>query len=208
MGEPAPARRVGPQPRRDIVVMGASAGGVWALQRLLAVVPDNLPAAVFVVLHLSETTTSRLAAVLDRSSALPVFTAQDDDRIQPGRVLVAPTGSHLRLSAEGVQLWPGPRENGVRPSIDVLFRSAAESHGRRVVSVVLTGLLCDGALGSRDVVRHGGFAIAQDPASAEYPSMPQQAIQAAHETHVADLVGIADALADVAMGRPLMTRPG
>lgn len=164
---------------RDVVVVGTSAGGVQALQTLLSALPADLPAAVFIVLHVPEGVESRLPTVLARVSALPVDSAREGDEVRHGRVLVAPSGSHLLLRHNTAQVRRGPKENGVRPSVDVLFRSAALTYGPRVISVVLTGLLDDGAVGSREVLRRGGLAFAQDPASAEYPSMPRNALAAA-----------------------------
>lgn len=183
--------------RRDIVVIGASAGGVQALRVLLAQLPLGLPAAVFVVLHLPDTAKSQLDAVLRRWSALSVETAREGDEVRTGRVLVAPSGGHLLLHGAGVQIGQGPRENGVRPSVDVLFRSAALAYGARVISVVLTGLLADGAAGTREVLLHGGIAIVEDPSTAEYPSMPRNAIEAAPVTHVVELKRLAGLLVDV-----------
>lgn len=163
---------------QDVVVVGTSAGGVQALQILLAGLPADLAAAVFVVIHLPEGVESRLPAVLRRDSSLPVDSAREGDAVQPGRVLMAPSGAHLLLREDRVQVRRGPKENGVRPSVDVLFRSAALTYGARVLSVVLTGLLGDGAAGSKEVLRRGGIALAQEPASAEYPSMPRNALAA------------------------------
>ncbi len=197
MGSDLSASAVPDQPRRDIVVVGASAGGVQALRVLLARLPADFPAAVFVVLHLPEGAKSQLDAVLRRTSTLAVQTAREGDKVLPGRVLVAPSGRHLLLRGAGVQVRQGPRENGVRPSVDVLFRSAALMYGSRVISVVLTGLLGDGAAGTREVLRRGGIAVVEDPSTAEYPSMPRHAIEAAPVTHVAELNRLAGLLAEV-----------
>lgn len=195
-------------PRRDIVVVGASAGGVQALRVLLARLPADFAAAVFVVLHLPEGTKSQLDAVLSRASTLSVATAQDGDEVRPGRVLVAPSGRHLLLRGSRVQVRQGPRENGVRPSVDVLFRSAALTYGSRVISVVLTGLLDDGAAGAREVLRCGGVAVVEDPFTAEYASMPRHAIEAAPTALVAELALLADLLVGlVEDGSPPDGRP-
>lgn len=189
-------------PRRDIVVVGASAGGVQALRVLLTGLPTDFPAAVFVVLHLPDGAKSQLDAVLRHSSVLSVATAREGDEVLPGRILVAPSGQHLLLRGDGVQVRQGPRENGVRPSVDVLFRSAALSYGPRVVSVVLTGLLDDGAAGTREVLRRGGLAVVEDPGTAEYPSMPRHAIEAAPVTHIVELARVAELLVGVVNDTP------
>lgn len=180
---------------RDIVLIGTSAGGVQALQVLLGGLPADLGAAVFVVLHVPEGVESRLPAVLRRASALPVDTAREGEQVRPGRVLVAPSGAHLLLREDRVQVRRGPKENGVRPSVDVLFRSAAMTYGARVLSVVLTGLLDDGAAGSKEVLRRGGAAWAQEPASAEYPSMPRHALAAHPDVQAVALADLASMIA-------------
>ncbi|MBA3252497.1 MAG: chemotaxis protein CheB [Geodermatophilaceae bacterium] len=182
---------------RDIVLIGTSAGGVQALQVLLGGLPADLGAAVFVVLHVPEGVESRLPAVLRRASALPVDTAREGEQVRPGRVLVAPSGAHLLLREDRVQVRRGPKENGVRPSVDVLFRSAAMTYGARVLSVVLTGLLDDGAAGSKEVLRRGGIALAQEPASAEYPSMPRNALAAHPDVHAIALADLASMIGKV-----------
>jgi two-component system chemotaxis response regulator CheB len=160
----------------DIVVIGASAGGVEALMRVVAGLTDNYSGAVFVVLHLPPEAPSALAHILDRAGSLPATQAQHNQPIERGRVYVAPPNLHLRLHRGHMVLQAGPRENNARPSVDVLFRSAARSYGRRVVGVVLSGTLRDGALGLAAIKMRGGVTVVQDPEEALFAGMPQNAI--------------------------------
>lgn len=183
---------------RDIVVVGASAGGVDALSRLVADLPIGLAAAVFVVLHVSPGARSWLPEILDRRGPLPVRHARHGDAIEPGRILVAPPDFHLELGATEVRLVHGPRQNSSRPSVNALFRSAAAHHRARVVGVVLSGYLDDGAEGMREIVTHGGVGIAQDPAEAVNPEMPENAIRRADLKLVLPVAGIARKLRELA----------
>jgi hypothetical protein len=124
-----------PTDGHDIVVLGASAGGLDALKELLASLPAGLRASMFLVLHLSASWPSQIAEILSKSSSLPCRFGQDGDLIEHGTLLIAPPDRHLIVKREHVRLSPGPRENFWRPSIDVLFRSAAVAHGSRVVGV-------------------------------------------------------------------------
>jgi two-component system chemotaxis response regulator CheB len=162
--------------RRAIVVVGASAGGLDPLRALLRGLPDDLPAAIFVVLHIPATGGSALPRILDRSGPLRADTAVDGEPIEPGRVYVAPPDQHLLVVKDTVRLSRGPRQNGVRPAADPLFRSAALHAGPRVTAVVLSGTLDDAALGSATVERRGGRVVVQDPDEADYNSMPRSAM--------------------------------
>lgn len=185
-------------PRRDIVVIGASAGGVETLSRLVSLLPADLPAAIFVVLHVPPGIRSRLPEILERRGQLPAAHARDGDAIEPGRILIAPPDYHMQLASTSVRLIHGPRQNSSRPSVDVLFRSAAANHRSRVVGVVLSGYLDDGAEGMRDIVRSGGVGIAQDPGEALNPEMPENAISRAQLDLVLPLAGIAKTICALA----------
>lgn len=163
-------------PTRDKIVIGASAGGVEALIELVRQLPEDFPAALFIVLHVSPHGTSVLPTILSRAGKLPAFHPQDGQAIQPGRIYVAPSDSHLLVKRGYVTLTRGPRENGHRPAIDPLFRTAARAYGRRVVGVVLTGMLDDGTAGLLAIKSREGVAIAQDPEDAMYSGMPCSAI--------------------------------
>ena len=160
----------------DIVVIGASAGGVSALQKLFSQFPAGLQAAFFVVLHIPPESPSLLASLIDKAGPLIAKPAEDNEPIRPGHVYVAPPDFHLLLKPGYVRIYRGPRENRHRPAIDPLFRSAAVAYRARAVGVVLTGYLDDGTSGLLAVKRCGGIAIVQDPQDAEYPDMPKNAI--------------------------------
>lgn len=160
----------------NIVVIGASAGGVEALTQLVKVLPINLQAALFVVVHFPPGGVSVLPQILNRVGHLPAHHARDGEAIQLGHIYVAPPNFHLFVRPHQVRLNRGPRENGHRPAIDTLFRSAAQSYGLRVVGVILTGMLDDGTAGLAVVKARGGIAIVQDPEEAMFDSMPRSAI--------------------------------
>jgi two-component system chemotaxis response regulator CheB len=167
-----------PPLQRDLVAIGASAGGVEALKTLVSGLPGDLPATVLVALHLPASARSYLADILARSCALPVRQARPDLPLVPGEVVVAHPDAHLLVVDDRIVLGSGPRENGSRPSHDAMLRSAALARRSRVVGAVLTGLLDDGAAGLHVVERYGGLCLVQDPAEAEFPSMPTAALRA------------------------------
>lgn len=160
----------------NIVVVGASAGGVEALERLFSQFPADLDASFFVVLHISPESPSILASIIDKASRLTSKTAEDGERIQPGHIYVAPPDLHLLVKHGYIRLHRGPRENRHRPAIDPLFRSAAIAYRAQTVGVILTGYLDDGTSGLLAIKRCGGIAVVQDPEDADYPDMPKNAI--------------------------------
>lgn len=180
---------------RDIIVIGASAGGVEALTRLFAALPEDLAAAVFVVLHVSPHGTSVLPAILRRACGLRVQHAVDGDAIRHGNVYVAPPDRHLLIRGGILRLSRGPTENAMRPAIDPLFRSAASSFGPRVVGVILSGVLDDGTAGLIAVKRRGGVAIVQDPEEALFDGMPRSALANVPVDHILPVQDMAAELA-------------
>ncbi len=159
----------------DIIVIGASAGGVEALTGLMRNLPRDLAGAVFVVLHLPPDSRSVLPSILNRAGTLPAKHPQDGEQIQLGRVYVGLPDLHLLVKDGHIRLTRGPRENRHRPAADALFRSAAQAYGPRVVGVVLSGALDDGTAGLAVIKSQGGKAIVQDPEEALYADMPSNA---------------------------------
>lgn len=159
-----------------VVVIGASAGGVEGLRTIAAGLPSDPKAAICVALHVSPSTKSRLPEILARTGSLPATHATDGDLLAAGRILVAPPGKHLIISNAHVHVTSGPKENGHRPAIDTLFRSAAETYGPRVIGVLLSGASEDGTAGLAAIKSAGGTAVVLDPRDALYPAMPQSAI--------------------------------
>jgi two-component system, chemotaxis family, protein-glutamate methylesterase/glutaminase len=164
-------------PRRDIIVVGASAGGVEALQTFVSQLPPTLPAALFVVVHMAPRSKSFLPQILTRSGPLQAIHPENGTPIEHGKIYVAPPDNHLILERDHIHLGLGPRENRHRPCINVTFRSAASAYGRRVAGIVLTGQLDDGTAGLWDIKRQGGVVIVQRPEDAAYPSMPLSALR-------------------------------
>jgi two-component system, chemotaxis family, protein-glutamate methylesterase/glutaminase len=169
--------RQGAGARRDVVVVGGSAGSIQALQALAAGLPPDLPAAVFVVVHVPPYAVSRLPEILARTGPLPAAHAIDGEPIAAGRIYVAPPDRHLLVRGGAVAVSRGPRENHARPAIDPLFRSAARAFGPRVVGVVLSGALYDGSMGLLAIKTRGGLAVVQDPDEAMVDSMPRNAMR-------------------------------
>jgi two-component system chemotaxis response regulator CheB len=164
-------------PGRDVVVIGFSAGGIEAMMRLAADLPRDLPAAVFVVHHFPANSVSALPDILSRAGPVPAKHAVDDEHIRPGKIYVAPPDRHMLIVENRIHLTRGPRENGHRPAVDPLFRTAARWFGPRVIGVLLSGSLDDGTVGLIAVKRHGGLTVVQDPEEALYAGMAESAIE-------------------------------
>lgn len=183
--------------RHDIIVIGASAGGVEALKALAAALPPDLQAAVFVVVHFPPYGTSVLPQILTRAGPLPALHPRDGEPIRNGVIYVAPPDHHLVLEPGHVRLAHGPRENGHRPAADPLFRTAARWYGGRVIGVVLSGNLDDGTAGLLTVHRRGGVAVVQDPDDAAHKGMPQSAVDNVPVHHVVPLDRLAPLLLEL-----------
>ncbi len=198
---------------RDMIVIGASAGGVEVLSQMVHDLPAGLPAALFVVCHFPIDGHSILPEILSRSGPLLAVHPRDGDPIYPGHIYVAPPNYHLLVQNGTVQLKHGPRENGHRPAIDPLFRSAARAYGSRVIGVVLTGALYDGVAGLMTIRAAGGLAVVQDPKDALVASLPLSAAEIAGADYVVPAAGLAPLLKDLvqrpapAKGDALMTDP-
>ncbi|RYF77290.1 MAG: chemotaxis protein CheB [Cytophagaceae bacterium] len=193
--------------KRDIVVIGSSAGGVYALQELIRGLPADFSGSIFIVQHVSPFAPSMLPEILTRCGMLEACHPHDGELIRPGRIYIAPPDHHLLVERDNAE-WPdsenkeeatigrilvrkGPKENRFRPSIDALFRSAAYSYGARVIGVVLTGLLNDGTSGMWTIKRLGGMGIVQQPDDALYSSMPESVLEYVEVDHVLPLADIA-----------------
>jgi two-component system, chemotaxis family, protein-glutamate methylesterase/glutaminase len=183
---------------RDIVVVGASAGGVEALIQLVRGLPAGFPASVFVVRHFPPTVRSVLPEILSGAGPLLATHAVDGEPFLPAHIYVAPPDHHLLLAPGGtVRLTRGARENNHRPAADPLFRSAARHYGRRVIGVVLTGALSDGAAGLLAVRTAGGIAVVQDPRDAVVAAMPRSATEIAGADHVVPLAELSELLVEL-----------
>jgi two-component system chemotaxis response regulator CheB len=184
------------RPRRtakqfDIVVVGTSLGGLSALRKLLSGLPKGFPAAVAVVQHRHRASNEALAVILQKGSEMRVTEAEDRQPIEAGRVYLAPADYHLFVEPGTFTLSVDVAELYSRPSIDVLFESAADAYGEGVIAVVMTGNNADGARGAREIKKRGGLVVVQDPATAEAPAMPKATIDAVQVDQILPLEGIA-----------------
>jgi len=186
---------IGAKPPRRVIGIAASAGGVEALRHLVAALPAEIDAAVCVVLHIPSAGRSLLAPILDRDSPLRTVLARDGEPLCRGVIYVAPADHHLLVGPETISLTHGPKENGVRPAADPLFRSLADAWGPAAVAVILSGALDDGAAGAVVVARAGGSVFVQDPGDALVAGMPLSALAVTEPDGVLPAAGIAAALA-------------
>lgn len=185
--------------KRNIIVIGASAGGIDALCELIKHLPQDLDASIFVVMHVGDR--SFLAEVLNRCGSLPAVRAGHEQAYERGRIYCAPAQHHLSIKNGKTILSRGPRENGHRPAIDVLFRSAARTHRSKVIGVVLSGGRDDGSAGLFAIKARGGVAIVQDPAEALTPNMPQNALDMVEIDFCLPVRQIADLLVQLVDGK-------
>lgn len=184
-----------------LVVIGASAGGLPALYAILGELPPSLPAAIVVVVH-TRSAGGLLPEILRRRTSLRVETATDGSPLAAGTVYVAPADRHVLIGKGGLRVVRGPRENGFRPAVDPLFRTAARVRGAAVVGVILSGALDDGSYGLSAIVRAGGTAIVQDPEDADVPSMPAAALRQTHVHAVLPADQIGSAIVRVCQDHP------
>lgn len=185
------------------MVIGASAGGVEALRQLVAALPANLNAALFIVLHVG-THKSELPALLNQVGGMPARHAREGETIEAGHIYVAPPDHHLVIEPGRISLTKGPRENWARPAIDPLFRTAADVYGASVIGVILTGALNDGTAGLYEVAQAGGTTIVQNPADAVNPSMPESALAHVAVDHCLPLAGIGELLTRLVQMQPTL----
>ena len=174
--------------------MGGSAGSVQPLVQIVRDLPGDLAAAVLVTIHVGEQT--RLPQILSRAGPLPAMHVRDREVLEQGRIYIAPPGQHLFVRAGLALLSPSRHINRHRPAVDVMFASAAEWAARRTVAVVLSGALDDGAVGAALVAQAGGQVLVQDPAEAEFASMPRSALAAAPGARAVPLRELAHQIRD------------
>lgn len=193
--------------KRDVVVIGASAGGVLALKELVSSLPADFSAPIFIVQHIAPYATSMMPEILNHVGVLKAVHPKDGDPIRAGYIYIAPPDHHILIESDRVLVKKGPKENRFRPSIDALFRSAAYTFGPRVIGVVLTGLLDDGASGMWSVKRLGGVGIVQQPGDAEYPSMPTSVLEYVDVDYVVPLNQVASLLTTLTAKEDIHTPP-
>jgi two-component system, chemotaxis family, protein-glutamate methylesterase/glutaminase len=182
---------------RDVVVIGASAGGVEALRAIVLGLPPDFPATIFVVWHMPSHSMGLLPQIIEPLSALPVANAESGQPVTRGQIVIAPPDHHMILENSHVRLTQGPKENRFRPAVDPLFRSAAYAYGSRTIGVVLAGSLDDGTSGLWAIKDRGGVTVVQDPLDTLYPDMPRNAMRAVKVDYVLPAAEIPALLVDL-----------
>ena len=178
-----------------IITIGASAGGLSAIGEIVSHLHKDINAAIFVVLHLSKAAMSDiLLSRVQKNSPLPCKIAEDKEPIRQGQIYIAAPDTHLLVKEDKVLIGQGPPENRFRPSIDVLFRSAAVSHREKVIGIIVTGFLNDGTIGMQAIKHSGGYCLVQDPNEAEYPDMPLSVLESVEVDHVVPLRKMGEAI--------------
>jgi two-component system chemotaxis response regulator CheB len=188
---------------RDVIAIGASAGGVEVLLDMVRTLPADLPAAVFVVIHVPPGHTSALPELLSHRGPLPARHPLHDEKIIPGHIYVAPPDNHLIVRQGSMEVVRGPKENGHRPAADVLFRTASAAYGSRVIGVVLSGYGDCGTAGMMSIKARGGLSVVQAPETAQAPDMPRSVLSRVavdHTIHPAELPGLLAKLAATTPG--------
>lgn len=185
---------------RDIIVIGGSAGSGGPLKQLIAGLPRDFPASLFITTHLPSEHRSYLPELLGGAGELPVSLAVDGQPIERGHAYVAASDRHLLLLESTIRLGVGPRENMVRPAIDPMFRSAALSYGPRAIGVILSGLMSDGASGLFAIKQMGGLALVQHPLDAAEDDMPTAALEAVEADCVSRSADLSDMLLELCCG--------
>jgi two-component system chemotaxis response regulator CheB len=180
--------------KRNIVVIGASTGGIDALKKIVQGLPSDLDASIFIVWHMSPNLRGMLPDILNNLNTIFAAHASDKETIKPNRIYIAPPDHHLLIEEGRVRVTRGPKENRFRPAVDPLFRSAAYTYGNRVIGVVLSGGLDDGTAGLWRIKHNGGIAVVQDPADAEVASMPENALREVAVDHCVPVADMADLL--------------
>jgi len=189
-----------------IIVMGASTGGFEAFKKIIAGLPSDFNASIFIVWHMSPDVLGILPDVLNRVNDIYAAHAYDNEEIKPNRIYVARADHHLIIDRGKVRVTHGPKENRFRPAVDPLFRSAAYTYGNRVIGVILSGALDDGTAGLWSVRHYGGIAIVQDPRDAEVASMPANAMRQVEVDYVVPVSELADLLGRLS-NEPLPRKP-
>jgi two-component system chemotaxis response regulator CheB len=190
---------------RNVLVVGASAGGIEAVIEILSYLPEDLEAVVGVVIHRSDHYKGTWANMLGRKSRLRVVEPTDGDIVAIRTAYIAPAGRHMRFKAGRIALDDGPKEHFTRPAVDALFVSAARQYGPRVAGVVLTGGGQDGTRGLISISEAGGLSLVQEPSEAEHPWRPESALACAHDSAALTLDRIGEALVVLARGGAFQT---